>query len=109
MAQIARIGEMEDILSEADEAVGMLSLALQRYRMIAGRMDALEAYYLSPLWRKDYEDDCAGRLPKELRRGVLSEDAVYNLLEERDAVLEECRALLARKAGTDDGVERAGG
>ena len=30
--------------------------------------------------------DCTGRLPKEMKRGVLSEDAVWNLLEERDEV-----------------------
>ena len=44
--------------------------------------DELEAYYKSPEWKRDFADDEAGRLPKGLKRGVLSEDGIYNLLEE---------------------------
>lgn len=46
----------------------------------------LEAYYGSEEWKQDFAADEAGRLPKEMKRGVLSEDAVWNLLEERDEV-----------------------
>jgi len=42
----------------------------------------LDAYYRSPLWRSDYEADEAGELPLDLPRGILSEDAVYNVLAE---------------------------
>ena len=42
----------------------------------------LEAYYNSPQWRKDFEADEAGKLPKDLKRGVLSEDGLWNLLED---------------------------
>ena len=42
----------------------------------------LEAYYTSDEWKRDFADDEAGLLPKKLSRGVLSEDGVYNLLEE---------------------------
>ena len=42
----------------------------------------LEAYYTSPAWRTDFEADEAGLLPPDLKRGVLSEDGIYNLLEE---------------------------
>ena len=31
---------------------------------------------------KDYEDDEAGKLPSDLKRGVLSEDLVYDLIRE---------------------------
>ncbi|MCR4595926.1 MAG: DUF4298 domain-containing protein, partial [Lachnospiraceae bacterium] len=41
----------------------------------------LETYYTSPDWRSDYELDEAGLLPAYLKRGVLSEDGVYNLME----------------------------
>ena len=44
----------------------------------------LDAYYRSPLWRRDFEADEAGKLPADLPRGVLSEDAVYNALTEYD-------------------------
>ncbi len=36
----------------------------------------------SPLWREDFEADEAGELPKDLPRGILSEDGIYNALED---------------------------
>lgn len=45
----------------------------------------LEAYYGSDLWKQDFEDDEKGRLPKNLKRGVLSEDAIWNVLDEGNA------------------------
>ena len=43
---------------------------------------ALQSYYESPLWKQDFLDDEAGLLPRDLPRGVLSEDGLYNLLTE---------------------------
>ncbi|MBQ3516767.1 MAG: DUF4298 domain-containing protein, partial [Lachnospiraceae bacterium] len=48
-----------------------------------------EAYYGSDIWRKDYEDDESGKLPADLKRGVLSEDAVYHLLTKYDMLNKE--------------------
>lgn len=44
----------------------------------------LRAYMESGQWRLDFEADEAGLLPKDLKRGVLSEDGLYDLLEELD-------------------------
>jgi hypothetical protein len=44
----------------------------------------LKDYYENGLWLHDYELDEKGLLPRELKRGVLSQDAVYNLLEQID-------------------------
>ena len=84
MTQTERIQYMERILDEAAEAARSLSLALERYLAMKDSMAELEAYYTGPQWMRDYEDDCAGRLPEGLKRGVLSEDAVYDLLRIRD-------------------------
>lgn len=81
MTQTERIEHMEKILDEAQDAVRQLACALERYRAVKPRVDELEAYYTSRLWMQDYEDDCAGRLPNELKRGVLSQDAVFDLLD----------------------------
>jgi uncharacterized membrane protein len=43
---------------------------------------ALRKYYDSKQWKQDYADDEAGRLPADLKRGVLSEDGIWNLLED---------------------------
>lgn len=43
---------------------------------------ALTAYCTSGEWLEDYEADERGELPPDLKRGVLSQDALYDLLEE---------------------------
>ena len=42
---------------------------------------ALETYYTSGQWLEDYEADERGELPPDLKRGVLSQDGMYDLLE----------------------------
>lgn len=43
-------------------------------------LQALVSYYESGQWLRDYALDEQGHLPKTLKRGVLSEDGVYNFL-----------------------------
>ena len=40
----------------------------------------LSKYYSSELWKQDFAADEAGHLPQNLKRGVLSEDGIWNLL-----------------------------
>ena len=80
MEQIERITYMEHILDEATEAVSSLSEALEKYSAVQDKLQELAAYYSSEQWRQDFDDDSAGKIPQDLKRGVLSEDAVYNLL-----------------------------
>lgn len=47
----------------------------------------LEHYMASGEWREDYEADERGELPPDLKRGVLSQDALYDLLERSGAAL----------------------
>ncbi len=42
----------------------------------------LSLYYSSKQWIKDYDDYSLGLFPKDLRCGVLSQDAIYDLLDE---------------------------
>lgn len=42
----------------------------------------LNAYYTGGQWLADYEADERGELPHDLKRGVLSQDGVFDLLEE---------------------------
>jgi len=45
------------------------------------KLRLLHEYYTSDEWLADYEADERGELPPELKRGVLSQDALYDLLE----------------------------
>ena len=42
----------------------------------------LSKYYGSELWKQDFAADEAGTLPPDLKRGVLSEDGLWNLLSD---------------------------
>ena len=50
--------------------------------LIVKAYQKLSDYYGSTQWMQDYEDDEAGKFPMDLKRGVLSEDAVYDLFTE---------------------------
>lgn len=97
MNQIDRIQRMEQILDESKEAVQALSDALERYIALQPDMQALTDYYDSSLWRQDFSDDEAGKIPSGLKRGVLSEDAVYNLLADDFALKQNLESLLLQK------------
>ena len=82
MEQTERISQMELRLERAAKAVMELSAALENYEAVQEDITALEQYYGSEAWKQDYADDEAGLLPIDLRRGVLSEDGIWNLLSD---------------------------
>ncbi len=84
--QIERIRKMEKILDEATESLMALHREVERYQALQEKICQLETYYTEGQWRKDFEDDEAGRLPRDLKRGVLSEDGIYDFLDLRDKV-----------------------
>ena len=71
---------MEEKLDKAIKAVAALDDALEQFKAVSPEVEELIAYYESDLWREDFEADEEGKLPADLKRGVLSEDGIYNLL-----------------------------
>ena len=47
-------------------------------------LQELVNYYESGQWRTDYECDERGELPKDLKRGVLAQDTLYDLFSKFD-------------------------
>ena len=93
MEQIKRIKMMEERLNRSSQVVGRLSAALDDYIETLEDIRALESYYGSEAWKQDFADDEAHRLPKDLKRGVLSEDGIWNMLEDHRNLkvrMEEC-------------------
>ena len=75
---LIRISEMEAILDRANYLIENNSSNLEKFRP---EIEKLEAYYTSQLWKDDFALDEAGELPSSLKRGVLSEDGIYDMLE----------------------------
>ncbi len=91
MEQTQRIKTMERHLEQASVAVMNLSAALDAYAEAQEAIRALSDYYGSETWKQDFADDEAGRLPEDLKRGVLSEDGIWNVLE--DCKMQNIRML----------------
>ena len=82
MEQMERIRYMEQLFDLVLESITEPSTALDKSEKIQEAIAALSDYYSSDEWKQDYADDEAGRLPKDLKRGVLSEDGIWNLLSD---------------------------
>ena len=89
MKRTERIAHMEELFDKSEKVVERLATALEDFADIAPDIAELEAYYTSSQWRKDFEADEAGKLPHDLKRGVLSEDGLWNLLEAYQRLKEE--------------------
>ena len=70
MTRIERITNMESLFDKSEEVVKRLEAAL-----------------------KDFEADEAGKLPKDLKRGVLSEDGIYDLLSDYQCLKDQIRTI----------------
>lgn len=89
MEQIERIKQMELRMNRAAKAVKKLSAVLDKYEAALAQYEglqediaALDAYYCSDEWKQDFHDDEMGLFPQDLKRGVLSEDGLWNLLSD---------------------------
>ena len=81
MGQIERIKTMEEHLNKASQAVKALSDALDLYAEAMESIETIDDYLVSDEWQQDFDDSEAGRLPKDLKCGVLSEDGIWNVID----------------------------
>ena len=80
--QIERIKQMEQRFNKVLTVIKEPTKTPVMLEAIKEDVTMLEAYYGSKLWKQDFAADEAGNLPPDLKRGVLSEDGIWNLLTE---------------------------
>ncbi len=71
--------------------------AVEEYRNLKPELDVLKEYMDSGQWKADFEADEAGEIPTEVKRGVLSEDGLYDLLEGADKILAFAKEVLGQR------------
>ena len=98
MEQTEIIRQMEQRLDRASSAVIELAAALDKYAGVQEAIAELDRYYGSKEWRQDLEDDEAGLLPADLKRGVLSEDAIWNLLTDHRELVTRMQEIVSLAA-----------
>ena len=80
-ARTARISHFEAMLCALLAVVSDDTAPQETLLALRETAQALGAYYGSDDWKRDLAADEAGLLPDDLKRGVLSEDGIYNALE----------------------------
>ena len=78
LLQIERIKWMEQRFNNALAAI--MDGTTDSLKTIKEDIAELNKYYSSELWKMDFAADETGNLPPDLKRGVLSEDGIWNLL-----------------------------
>ena len=85
MNQIQRIEYMERVLDFVIDARKEQHAIQEKSARIQEAIRILAEYYASDDWKRDFADDEAGILPKDLKRGVLSEDGIWNVLSSEES------------------------
>jgi len=89
--RLIRVREMEERYDELAGVLARLEEAVAALQAAEPGLEALRAYMDSGQWQEDFEADERGEIPAEVKRGVLSEDGLFDLLQEADRALELIR------------------
>ena len=84
LERIQRIIKMERCFEELLEAKFRNPELLRSSKKLQDQIEMLRGYYQGGSWLQDYECDERGELPENLKRGILSQDALYDLFSEID-------------------------
>lgn len=77
---ICRVGQMEILFDKVSAAVKNMQDSVENTLELQETVNVLRRYLDSGNWLHDYEMDEQKRLPSDLKRGVLSQDGLYDLL-----------------------------
>lgn len=92
--QEKRIAHFESIYQNSCMLIEKLLPLLKRFEEQLDLQDELFDYYFEGDWRGDYQDDEEGKIASVLRRGVLSQDGIYDLSEQTRQALERMQKIL---------------
>ena len=84
---VSRISKMEEVFDELQLAFSRLNKDFLSDKKLKKKLNHLIFYYENGKWLKDYQLDEQNLLPKTLKRGILSQDGIYDFLcevENRD-------------------------
>ena len=96
--RVERITRYETMLNEVTETLRKAEQAIDEYEAVRPKVEALEQYYTSPTWKRDFKASEEGKLPADLPAGVLSEDGINDVLDDDRALLEKLKTLSKSEA-----------
>ena len=78
---IKRVQQMEQDFDLLQKTAKEDPAALRKDPIFRAKLESLRRYYDGGQWLRDYELDGQGLLPKDLKRGILAQDTLYNFFE----------------------------
>ena len=93
MKQQIRIDKYEKILDKSNKIISELTILLDEYRNVQPELSALAKYYGSRTWMRDFTDYEQNKLPKNIKAGILSEDAIYNILDNNREIAKDMQKI----------------
>ena len=91
---LKRVQEMEDRYDAVSRAIAGLDEAISEFKEFKPDLAILKEYMESGQWKADFEQDEAGAIPEEVKRGVLSEDGLYDLIQGADKIVAFAKEVL---------------
>ena len=77
---VSRISKMEEVFDDLRFSFEKSKEEFYKNKNLQKKLKSLTNYYESGKWLKDYQLDEQNLLPKTLKRGILSQDGIYNFL-----------------------------
>ena len=90
--RIERIKKMEIKLDDVTPKIRAFEESLNNMKKVFEDMKILSDYY-SNEWKQDYEADEEGKIPKDLKRGVLGQDTLYDLFSDYSQIGNDMKEL----------------
>ena len=78
---VNRIKDMEKRMRRARKVLKSMEYALDEWDLVNSDIKVLNKYLGSDEWKADLKADEEGLLPTKLRRGVLSEDGIWDVVD----------------------------
>ena len=79
-----RVEQMSSLYDRLAGLLGELDARREELLALHAEVEKLKKYQSSGRWLQDYEADERGEIPQDVNRSVLSQDGLYNLLEDVD-------------------------
>ena len=79
---ISRITKMEKLFDDLKFSFEKSKEEFYKNKNLQRKLKSLTNYYENGKWLKDYQLDEENLLPKNLKRGILSQDGIYDFLNE---------------------------
>ena len=77
---VSRISKMEKVFDDLRFSFEKSKEEFYKNKNLQKKLKSLTNYYESGKWLKDYQLDEQNKLPKNLKRGILSQDGIYDFL-----------------------------